>query len=196
MSIVIKLRQVSISAVYAWIRPLYVLLFCFYCAILPANERPGGPVNQPIVYKVLHIARIGGLLRKEPNAIAGLAWHDYSTKVIAETSEIPLLLGHGFGVLFFLGAGGDEMDTVRLVVQGPLGEQFPTERTLRVDRVQRVADTDSGRVVSFSYFFDQDWELREGTWKVEIWHGPVMLGAVDVHTRLVGREVLPDAVPQ
>jgi len=101
---------------------------------------------------------------------------------VDKTPNIPLIKGHGLAVFFTLDAPYSSLETVRLVVNHPEMKSPDGETSPQVDRTQATMLVDGARTVSYSYTFDEDWELVAGKWSVEIFTGGKRIGSAKAFT--------------
>ncbi|MGC4071713.1 MAG: hypothetical protein QM760_04220 [Nibricoccus sp.] len=78
--------------------------------------------------------------------------------------------------MFTLGGKYSGLESVRLVVKFPEMKSPAGEVYSGIDRTQKTLLTEDARMVAFSYAFDEEWELIEGVWTVQIYDGSQLLG--------------------
>lgn len=162
------------------------LLLIGLLALVAGAPRAGAkasPEATRIRVEVLHVVREGGELKAAPDAITGVTREDYKVPLAESTDRIPLLIGHGVGFGFILEGRFRALKSVQLKVTYPKMHS-PTHGILpgSVDRTQEAYDVGSDHVVDFCYFFDEEWELVEGQWHIEIWEGGQKLAEADAST--------------
>lgn len=148
-----------------------------------ASCKRDNPEATRIWVEVDHAIREGGELRAAEESISGSIREKYKVTNFQHTHRVPLILGHGLGVIFHLEGRFRSLNAVRLKVSYPIMHS-PLRGSLpgHMDRMQAAYDFDGDRVVDFSYFFDEAWELVEGKWHIEIWNESQILAEVDVYT--------------
>ena len=135
-----------------------------------------------VTTRTTHIKREGGFLEVDPTRITGVVWSDATHIDVEQTQEIPLTLNHGFDVTFELSDDFPEVDSVQLRVTHPEMKDGADIFPGVIDREEPLWNNIEGRSVSFTYCFDESWELVQGTWTVTIYHEDLVLGSSEVNT--------------
>ncbi|HWA25497.1 MAG TPA: hypothetical protein VG734_07545 [Lacunisphaera sp.] len=135
-----------------------------------------------VAVAVYHVAVSGGKSQPSESSPTGVSVLRDRFDVVERSLGIPLTKGHGLAVTFTLSGKYKRLESVRLVVTFPEMKSPSGEVYSRIDRIQKSLPDEKGRVVAFSYAFDEDWELVEGIWTVQIFDGKDRLGEAQLIT--------------
>ena len=133
------------------------------CSSLPQSAR----VNWAGTYGVTSSMRV-------PNekSLSGFSTKTTGSTLLEETSNIPAQLGGHFGFGYSLRGGiPDEIVTLRAVVRYPDGGLTNPETGKTALLSEWPQSCRVGGNCAIGYTFDWPWELRPGTWKLELWQG-------------------------
>lgn len=151
-------------------------LFIAMCFVLGVIRCAADSSVDGVTIEVFHVKVSGGKTQPSPSSPIGVSVLRDRFDVVEKSSGIPLLKGHGLAVTFTLTGKYRKLDSVHLVVKHPEMKAPTGEVYSKIDRIQKSLVDDDGRVVAFSYAFDEDWELVEGIWTVQIFDGKRQLG--------------------
>jgi hypothetical protein len=133
------------------------------------------PLAQVLEFGYYEVQSEGDRYR-DPDAPSGIVQAGPTVKLLAATNVIPLKKGRHFGFRFRIG-GVTERDAieVRMVVTHP--PMYKPDRGVSKGYETKLGlNVRLGEVIDYAgYSFDQDYELVEGDWKFEFYHGNTKL---------------------